>query len=305
MMNRPDIVTLLERIAIALESIAEALGGRPPQPKLAVQTKKKIEHDLPQPANNDTCKIVRFLEARGFQIKTIPPEQEGDSTLDRIATFMGERFGSIAELLDNIKSCMNQGSSFTLNLKNYKPQAISDVTNLCVTLYNIAFLTEYNYKNSPLFTLYAVPSTSPKALNFFAGKWLERYIKTVVLSLSQARDLNVSYLCNPQIMLPSGEDFELDMLFEAEDEVFWLESKTGDYRRHIDKYNRVSKLLKLDKAHTFLILTDPNINDNLAEELGSIFSMTVVRIDNFAKRLEAALPAPKKMLYPNAEDEQV
>ena len=35
---------------------------------------------------------------------------------------------------------------------------------------------------------------------------------------------------NPRIVLPGGEDFELDLLLSVGERIFWIEAKTGESR---------------------------------------------------------------------------
>jgi len=292
--DKTEITTLLERIAIALERIADLLA-RPNQSEDSsgqVDSEPPIapEPTEPAPPTNDNTRLRNFLASRGISIKTIPHEQESDETLDKIALFIGNRLESVKSVLDSIKANMNVGRPFSLNLRNESQQTVADTTNLCTNLYNIAFLTAYYYQKSPAYQLYATPSTSPRALNFYSGQWLERFIKTQAVSLLKSKSLDFSYICNAQISLPKGDDFELDMLFEAEGEVFWLEVKTGDYRRHIEKYSKMSKTLGLDRSHTFMILADGSVTDALARDLGNLFGMTVARVEKFAEQLTRVLP---------------
>ncbi len=294
MENETQIATLLERIAIALEKIADSLA-KTNQSKIQPDTIDAESRVSPEPVeamspNNDITRLRNFLASRGISIKTIHPEQESDETLDKIALFIGNRFESVKRVLDSIKANMNVGRPFSLNLRNESQQTVADTTNLCTNLYNIAFLTAYRYQKSPAYQLYATPSTSPRALNFYSGQWLERFVKAQVVSLLKSKSLEFSYICNAQISLPNGDDFELDMLFETEGDVFWLEAKTGDYRKHIEKYSKMSRIIGLDRSHTFMILADGAVTDGLARDLSNLFGMTVVRVEKFAEHLIKVLP---------------
>lgn len=305
MEDKPEITTLLERIAIALERIAESLArtDQSESRSEAVDSESPVSLEPLEPTLpiNDIARLRDFLASRGISIKTIPPEQESDETLDKIALFIGNKFETVKGVLDSIKANMNAGRAFSLNLRNETQQTVADTTNLCTNLYNIAFLTAYRYQKSPAYQLYATPSTSPRALNFFSGQWLERFVKTQVVSLLKNKMLEFSYICNTQISLPNGDDFELDMLFETRGEVFWLEAKTGDYRKHIEKYSKMSRIIGLDRSHTFMILTDGAVTDNLARDLGNLFGMTVVRIEKFAEQLNKVLPVNRSEIVQGQE----
>jgi len=292
--DKPEITTLLERMAIALEKIADLLDVKD-LPKIKSDTGDVVsfvssELEYPTPPANDITKLQDFLSSRGISIKTIPPEQESDEILDKIALFIGGRLESVKGVLDSIKTNMNTGRTFSLNLRNEPHQAVADATHLCTTLYNIAFLTAYRYQKSPVYQLYATPSTAPRALNFYSGQWLERFVKTQVVSILKSKSFEFSYVCNAQISLPNGDDFELDMLFETEGVIFWLEAKTSDYRKHIEKYSKMAKIIGIDCSHMFMVLADGTVTDNLARDLSSLFGMTVVRIEKFAEQLTKALP---------------
>lgn len=295
MEDNVTLIKLLERIAVALEKIAASLPTDLPSESISPAEEEDTCSDSKSAECteyvNDISRLMAFLASRRIAVKNILGGHENNETLDRIALFIGTRYNSVKLILDTIKANMSAGRPFTLSLRNEPQQVIADTTQLCNTLYNIAFLTEYRYQKSPTRQLYATPSTSPRALNFYAGQWLERYVNTQVVSVLRKRGLEFSYLCNIQVSLPNGDDFELDMLFETQGEVFWVEAKTGDYRRHIDKYSKVAKILGLDRSHTFMVLADSIVTDDRAKDLSELFGMTVVRIEKFAEQLSEVLPA--------------
>jgi hypothetical protein len=90
-------------------------------------------------------------------------------------------------------------------------------------------------------------------------------------------------LLNPQIVLPNGDDFELDLIFQVNDFFFWIEAKSGEYQQHISKYSKMSKILNLDFKHSIMVL--PDISENQCDALTALFSMTVCPLS----RLETVL----------------
>ncbi len=142
---------------------------------------------------------------------------------------------------------------------------------------------------SPVFSIYGRPNRIPTSINFLTGHWLERYIKKEVQnSINKLNhSLKVSYISNPQIILPSGDDFELDILFSIEEEIFWFEAKTGEYQNYIDKYSKMAKLMKLDKNHCFMVLTEINEQDSVV--LKKMFGMEVVNVERFKEVFEISL----------------
>jgi hypothetical protein len=244
----------------------------------------------------DSTELQEFLKTRGIQIKRIPPRQECDDILDRLAMFMGNRYNSIEKLYARIKSSMDRGYSFTIDLKNLPQEQIANICQLATRLHDLAFLEEYRYQKSPHFILSAKPSRNPKALSFFSGQWLERFVKdrTIEAIRKTHLELQYSYLLNPQITLPNGDDFELDAIFKIGDDIFWFEAKTGNYQRYLEKYAKISSILGLDREHAFMILTD--ISETSAQELSSLFKMKVVNIESFVEHLDRAFEKLRPVL---------
>ncbi len=292
-----QLLILLDRIANSLEKIAYAIES------INFTSERKVVEDLKNDEEDSEDRdiiLTDFLANRGITIKTIAPEQESDEILDKLAVFIGSRFSSVKSVLDIIKSNMNAGKPFKLSIKDLSQTAIADCTLLCTNLYSIALLTSYFYQKSPIYLIHAIPNTSPKALNFFSGQWLERFVKTQILSLLRERRLKYAIINNAQISLPNGDDFELDVLCSVEESIFWIEAKSGDYQRHIDKYAKMSKIMGLDKSHIFLVLTDSAVSDVLAEDLTKLYGITVSRIEKFAEHFATALPAKLESITANA-----
>ena len=104
-------------------------------------------------------------------------------------------------------------------------------------------------------------------------------------SITLDRVLGFEYLINPQITLPNGDDFELDILASIGSSIYWIEAKSGDYQQHAAKYSKFARLLGLDPDHSFMVLTD--VPDNRCGTLSSLFSMTVCNLQTFEEKLLA------------------
>ncbi|MEJ5188642.1 MAG: hypothetical protein WHT84_05480, partial [Breznakiellaceae bacterium] len=110
--------------------------------------------------------------------------------------------------------------------------------------------------------------------------------------------LPFEYFINPQIILPNGDDFELDILASIGARVYWIEAKSGDYQQHVAKYAKFARFLGLDEDHSFMVLTD--VPDERCEALSSLFSMTVCNLRTFEETLLAIVrsdTAPQKVSF--------
>ncbi len=291
-----NMESYLKRIATALEKIADHLQDirkmrdafhssfPKPSPK-KVNYPENTAGDMPQ-TNTNTEEtnmypggIIEFLKQKNITIKNIKTEVEADKILDDIALYMGNNYSKIKKVYELIKRHMNTGAYFNIILKNFTQDEISSITYFGHQLHQIAFLEEYKYLRSPEYKLMGKVNRIPGVLNFFSGGWLERYVKKTIIDILENIPVRYSCLTNPQIILPNGNDFELDILFRIENEIFWFEAKTGDYQRYVQKYAKVAKILGLNKNNAYMILTD--IAENTAQALKTLFGMNVVDVNNF------------------------
>ncbi len=297
-MENNEISSLLERIATALERIADSLSGNNNNAISEAVTGEGVNRSeiledegvlTDAKEEDESNAIEEFLNKRNIKIKTVPPEDGADEVINSLSEFLGKNYDGLQELLTKIKRNMQQGGFITLSIKDYPQQDVSNVCQFSTRLYEIAFLEQYKYFKSPQYLIKAKTTTLPTAQNFFSGKWLERYVLLSVQSAVNlaSKELDTefafSYLLNPQVVLPNGDDFELDLIFHVNESFYWIEAKSGDYQQHISKYSKMSRILNLDHEHSIMVLTD--ITPDKSAALTSLFSMTVSSLSQLEEML--------------------
>lgn len=295
-MNEEEFL-LLKSIALSLERIADSLEKNAHN---EVDDKVDVAVESSDDTNeNETmdygCSVKEIdvnilidkLQEKNITVKTYVDSSHENTSLDNVAYFMGNRYNDIRKVYETIKRHLNKPNGFHLDLKNATQSEISASCQLCTTLYDIAFLSEYKYDKSPRYFIHATPNKIPIAINFLTGHWLEIFIrKTIQDSLkSLPAAIEYTYLINPQIILPNGNDFELDVVFLINGEIYWVEGKTGNYQHYINKYSHVANMLNLDKNHSFLVLTDV-INPNTTYILSKTFDMTIIPVEEFKEEIK-------------------
>ena len=295
-MNEEEFL-LLKSIALSLERIADSLEKNAHN---EVDDKVDVAVESSDGTNEDEymdygCSVKEIdvnilidkLQEKNITVKTYVDSSHENTSLDNVAYFMGNRYNDIRKVYETIKRHLNKPNGFHLDLKNATQSEISASCQLCTTLYDIAFLSEYKYDKSPRYFIHATPNKIPIAINFLTGHWLEIFIrKTIQDSLkSLPAAIEYTYLINPQIILPNGNDFELDVVFLINGEIYWVEGKTGNYQQYINKYSHVANMLNLDKNHSFLVLTDV-INPNTTYILSKTFDMTIIPVEEFKEEIK-------------------
>jgi len=293
-MNEERIEALLERIAVALETLAGLRDdSKRPTKGLtghSLATELGGPSDSAPPASQSRAPLLQaFLDSKGIQIRQVPAEDSADQVIDSLSLYLGEHYDALSGLLGKIKRAMQNGLPIMESLKNRSQQDINSACQFCTRLHEVAFLEQYQYFRSPTYLIKAKPTTLPRAQRFFSGQWLERFllqkIKSVRSQLAAQVNghLDFEYLINPEVILPNGDDFELDILAAIGSSIYWIEAKSGDYQRYVEKYSRFSRVLGLDSAHSMMVLAD--VSDDRCDALSSLFSMTVCNLRSFEDRL--------------------
>lgn len=283
-----EFLYILRRIATALEKIADSLNSNehtivPTSTELPDNNiSENNEQNVFNPEEIEIGVLLEHLKQADISVKTYPKREEEKEELNNLAKFMGSRFQNIKRIYSIIKSSLNTQRDIHLNLKNAPQKEIADSCQFCTLLHNIAFLSNYRYERSPKFQIYATANTIPQAINFLTGHWLEIYVKVVVLERIYAlnRPVQYTYLINPQIILPNGNDFELDLLFLIDNELYWIEAKTGNYQNYIHKYSQVADIIGIEQSHALLLLTEPPSKESISI-MSCSFEMNIVGINEF------------------------
>ena len=236
----------------------------------------------------DISKIESFLNSKNIKIRSIDMEEE-EEKLDQIADLMVSQYSLIKRFYGMIKSSMNSGNSFSINLRDEPQQVIGTTCQVATELYKIAFLEEYGYFRAPRRLLVARASRSPQALNFLSGNWPERYVRNRLICLAkrQTGKIDFSYIANAKVTLSNGDDFEMDLLFHVNDQFYWVESKTGEYQDKVQKYSKIASDLGLQRNQAIIVLTD--VSQDAKTSLSSLYHLSVISVDEVEATFERIL----------------
>lgn len=235
--------------------------------------------------------LQNFLNKRGINIKALPGEDAADSVIDELSLTLGEQYGVLAPLLANIKRALQGTGGVRETLSGYDQADLSLVTRFCTRLHRYAFLEQYRYVRTPQSMVTARVNKMPAAQKFFNGQWLERFVLQKVQAVYEqfrresSLSLRMETLVNPHIILQNGNNFELDVLVSFDNQVYWIEAKSGDYQTHVAKYSNFSKTLQLDPRHAMLVLTD--IPEEECGSLSSLYPLSIYNLDIFEKHFLA------------------
>jgi hypothetical protein len=288
-----DTVIQLQQIITNLAETQTRLVNLPtprttPKPSNFTPNFPKLESSETSPL--PIARLLTWLSQRQVQVTTHRQPSGVDIVFDRLALFLGDRYGSLAPLLKKIKVSLQTGSRFRLSLADRTQVDITNCTQFCRMLKDDSFLAYYYY--SPLDkVIQAAPQRS--FTNFFNGDWFERFVYHKVCDLLTANNYQYECLINPDVVLANTNKFGLDLLFLVGQEPLWLECKTGqDYTAFLERYSNHRKALGINKERSFLVILD--ITESQTIDLTNLWDITVVNRDNFltqiSRNLDLALP---------------
>lgn len=300
----------LEQLTAMMERLLDRLdgGGRTPS-RRGRRVEPQQESAAPAPARTTSRRrsakaapeisplagapefLQNFLNKRGINIKALPGEDAADSVIDELSLTLGEQYQVLAPLLANIKRALQGTGGVRETLTGYDQADLSLVTRFCTRLHRYAFLEQYRYVRTPQSMVTARVNKMPAAQKFFNGQWLERFVLQKVQAVYEqyrresSLPLKMETLVNPHIILQNGNNFELDVLVAFDNQVYWIEAKSGDYQTHVAKYSNFSRTLQLDPRHAMLVLTD--IPEEECGSLSSLYPLSIYNLDIFEKHFLA------------------
>ena len=248
-------------IALLGEEEQIVLEPTPPAPTAIEELEEEPElADLQiEPPSLSCIDLIAWLKERNIDFLRTVATSEFDETFDRLARFLGERFQNLRPFYDAIKRRVS-GSAHprALKLTNAPPQMISDICQFGTDLFNNGFLKRYHYTRGTR-TLVFEPQMDGRVINFFTGDWLERYV--LLTTLERIKTLLPEGVCpealtKAVVVLPDGQETELDILLGLPERVLWLECKTGDWQEHAVRFGRIARQLQIPPQQAALVLLE-------------------------------------------------
>jgi hypothetical protein len=207
---------------------------------------------------------------------------------DDAARALGENYALFAELLDRVRyAYRNSHSGLNLELASLSQKDGQAVNTLCRQLYSHTLFARYNYQK-PEKIVRLTLQTAPAVKQFFEGAWLEWF--ALIELVEQLKERKRSFSCARGIkVLFQNEDLhEIDVMAVVDGQwPIFIECKTGEFRRDIDKFLRLKKRLGLTR-HQFIICAS-DLTDEQAAGLSTMYELTFANLGTLAAKLQALL----------------
>jgi hypothetical protein len=254
---------------------------------------KNIAHDVPISA--EFINIISCLNARNIRVDRYYQPVSKDDVFDKIAFTIGEKYTTLAPLYQQIIRSLNSKSKVGFSLAKSNPDEIATCTQFCQTLLQNSLLADYYYdKQQKLIS--ATPQIGNPEINcFLNGRWFELYVYIKVTDFLTANKLEYECLMNPHITLRNGDSFEIDLLFLVNNELIWIECKSGHQSSSsLSSYCARRKLLDVAKNRAFIVglkLSEPQ-----TVSWTNLWDITVANCNNLLKHISTAVGLSDNLL---------
>lgn len=232
------------------------------------------------PPKND---LAALLEQRGIKIFK-QRQARAEDEFDPIAIYLGKRYSLLEKLQKAVKASIAHKTNFSFNLQGKSQEQIQVCTQYCNKLYRSTLLSHYYYDKRRKIIRGNVQRRGD-IIQFLNGGWFERAILNQVKE--NFAEAETEFLVNPHLEFANGDRFELDILFLANGELFWIECKTGNhYNDCLSKYCQHGEKLGVAKENAFLV--GLGLSDRDAAKWTKLWTITVVNPEGLSAKISRA-----------------
>lgn len=288
---------VFERIAVALEGILDELKKRNTMEEVETLEDEDLFKNLELPEDFDwleeqdniTLSVQEFLRKKGYDVFCCSFIEDIDSTMLMIANSIGKSYSLVEPFILEIKRNIDKPTQFTMRLRKYGQRSVCAICGLATMLKECKLLRYYSYKKAPEYLLIAKPEITGNIHNFYTGQWLEYYVANVVKTVLENKDGHKSVNLNIKVKNRNFIEFEFDVMATLNDEIFWIECKTGEYKKSLLKYEKLAREMGIPSNRMFLVVA--GIDDETARSFSNAHDITICSVENFKSVFEKSLEA--------------
>lgn len=267
-------INRLSQISSQLERVLQVLEPKIPSPE-------------PVEKNQEPTELINWLQQLEITVNSSNQLSSSDDVLNQLADIIGNNYRDLSRLHQAIVKSIVSKSPFHLNLSNSSQEEISQSTQLCNRLSRLSFLSTYHYNKSSKTISGKVDPQGP-IINFFNGMWFERFIYLKITNFFNEYNLSYQCLINPKLEFANGNVFELDFLFWVNQQVLWVECKSGkNYNHNISTYEAHRNSLELPKKSSMMVLLQADTQQT--RDLTTLRGLTIVNPDNCIDEIKQTL----------------
>jgi hypothetical protein len=230
--------------------------------------------------------IEMWLKSKQIDARFDHSTVDTSGYFDEAAQQLGKNHALFGELIQRVNwSYRKSHTGLNIDLSGVAQKDVQILTTLCRQFYSHTLFSRYNYqKQEKVIRLSLQPA--PKVRQFFEGAWLEWFALLELVDHLKKRKVGFSCARGVEVLFPNEDKHELDVvLLPTGQNPICVECKTGEFRRDIDKYQRLRKRLGVERNRFIICSTD--INDEQASSLTAMYDLTFVNLASLTRHLNS------------------
>lgn len=291
------ISKLIERYAAAMREIKALKAENTTSSEAEAASSRAIANPpkTPEPVNSPESPanlataaqhagIEQWLKAHQIEAQFDHSNVDTSGYFDEAAQQLGRGYDLFGELIQRVAYAYRKShTGLNLDLTHSDQKDIQALTALCRQLYTHTLFARYHYQKAEKVVRLSL-QPAPKVRQFFEGAWLEWYALLELLEVLQQRQLVFSCARGVKVLFPNEDVHELDVVALPHGQApICIECKSGEFRRDIDKYQRLRKRLGIERSRFVICSTD--ITDEQASSLSAMYDLTFVSIASLPRHL--------------------
>ncbi len=228
--------------------------------------------------------LERWLKAKQIHARFEHSNVDMSGYFDEAAQQLGKEYSLFGELVQRVNwSYRKNHTGLNIDLSAASQKDVQQLTTLCRQFYGHTLFARYHYqKQEKIIRLSLQPA--PKIRQFFEGAWLEWFALMELVDLLNSRKKGFSCARGVEVLFPNEDVHELDVLVQPTgQDPICIECKTGEFRREIDKYQRLRKRLGIERSRFIICATD--ITEDQAVSLSAMYDLTFVNLNSLSRHL--------------------
>jgi len=217
-----------------------------------------------------------------------------NEAFEHLARHLGQHFSLLANFYEKMKRAVATGRTTRVDIEGYTEAERSAAVQLGTLLYRHGMLKDFYYHRSPRKQLRVIPTKDGETQQFLTGGWLEIYV-VWLLSKRLRGHLEPSQfqvLFNVKGTLPTGNEFEADLMASINGHLLWLECKTGQWQDYSARFRGLVKVFGTNRKGAGLVLIKTPDSSTKARAT-DMLDMTLLSLDDVETYVDEYLEIPE------------
>ncbi|OIP15029.1 MAG: hypothetical protein AUK50_11125 [Comamonadaceae bacterium CG2_30_57_122] len=229
--------------------------------------------------------LQQWFAARHIKTQFDYSNVDTSGFFDDAACTLGNNFALFGELLDRIRyAYRNSHSGLNLELASLSQKDAQALNNLCRQFYSHTLFARYHYQK-PEKMVRLTLQTASTVRQFFEGGWLEWFVFMALLAQLKTKKQPFSCARGVKVIFPNEDLHEIDVMALVDGQTpIYIECKTGEFRRDIDKFLRLKKRLGLTRQQFIICASD--LSEEQAAGLTAMYDLTFANLNTLADKLD-------------------